>query len=321
MFKTFAFTVAFLVVHVLSQSPRILIYSATRAFRHDSIPTAIEALQNASNAINVRFDSTEDQALFNDQNLARYDAILFLSTTGEVLDDAGKASFQKYINSGGNFIGIHSASDTLVNATFYERELGAHFDYHADLQEATVDVVGPSHPSTDKLPRRWQTRDEWYNFKSDPRDVGAVVILSVDESTYSDTGTRRFNQGTPHPTAWYQEHGAGATSGGVSGRSFYTSLGHLNETWRDETFMGHVLGGIVWTLEANTTKAFNNSALVGSDGGPPTPTGSQSGVSGTSDATGTHTPSPTSNNATAPMAYGTLLAVMFSTLAVALYLL
>ncbi|KAJ8692838.1 hypothetical protein PTI98_010112 [Pleurotus ostreatus] len=182
---TFAFTVFFLVVSAFAQSPRILIYSATRGFRHDSIPTAIEALQNASNTINLRFDSTEDQALFNEQNLARYDAILFLSTTGEVLDDAGKASFQKYLNSGGNFIGVHSASDTLVNATFYERELGAHFDYHADLQEATVDVVGPSHPSTDKLPRRWQIRDEWYNFKSDPRDLGAVVVLSVDESTYS----------------------------------------------------------------------------------------------------------------------------------------
>lgn len=83
MFKTFPLTVFFLVVYALAQSPRILIYSATAGFRHDSIPTAIEALQNASNAINVRFDSTEDQTLFNDQNLARYDAILFLSTTGE----------------------------------------------------------------------------------------------------------------------------------------------------------------------------------------------------------------------------------------------
>lgn len=80
---TFAFTVFFLIVSAFAQSPRILIYSATRGFRHDSIPTAIEALQNASNAINLRFDSTEDQALFNDPNLARYDAILFLSTTGE----------------------------------------------------------------------------------------------------------------------------------------------------------------------------------------------------------------------------------------------
>lgn len=32
-------------------------------------------------------------------------------------------------------------------------------------------------------------------------------------------------------TAWYQEHGAGVQTGGIGGRSFYSSLGHLNETW------------------------------------------------------------------------------------------
>ena len=133
---------------VLKDSPfktahaRLLIYSATQRFRHDSIPTAIEQLKSKVGEIDVEFDSTEDQTQFSDANLAKYDGILFLSTTGEgewlilsffdncssycpiVLDDVGKSAFQKYLNQGGTFVGIHSSSDTLRNTTFYVKELG-----------------------------------------------------------------------------------------------------------------------------------------------------------------------------------------------------
>jgi len=253
-----------------STPARVLVYTATLGFRHDSIPTAIEALNNQSSAINVVFDNTEDMTKFNDQNLANYDAIMFLSTTGEVLDDSGKAAFQHYLNLGGNFVGIHSSSDSLVNTTFYGKELGAFFDYHPDLQNATVDVLDASHPSTSMLPAEWHIQEEMYNFKSDPRAIGAIVLLSANESSYVDNGTRNFDQGTPHPSAWFQEHGAGVESGQVAGRSFYTSLGHLNETWQDTLFMSHVTGGLTWALQANTTRAFNTGALVGNSASSPT---------------------------------------------------
>ncbi|KAG6898198.1 hypothetical protein C0992_003310 [Termitomyces sp. T32_za158] len=228
------------------QPARVLIYSATAGFRHDSIPTAIAALKANGSAINVEFDSTEDKTRFTVENLSQYDALLFLSTTGEiinttVLDEAGKAAFQTYLNLGGNFIGVHSSSDSLVNTTFYGREIGAYFDYHPELQDACnvileqiVDVLNNTHPSTSMLPAQWHVRDEMYNFKSDPRAVGAVVLLAANESSYIDNGIRKFNQGTPHPLAWYQLHGSGANPNkqGLAGRSFYTSLGHLNETWQ-----------------------------------------------------------------------------------------
>lgn len=125
-----------------SQQAHVLIYSATQGFRHDSIPTAIQALKTKQSSINAEFDNTEEQTQFNDEVLSRYDALVFLSTTGEgmwpsldlvhdvcqllslVLDSAGKAAFQKYLDAGGNFIGIHSASDSLVNTTFYGNETG-----------------------------------------------------------------------------------------------------------------------------------------------------------------------------------------------------
>ncbi|KAG8732736.1 hypothetical protein FRC12_019151 [Ceratobasidium sp. 428] len=113
------------------------------------------------------------------------------------------------------------------------------------------------------LPDRWTYTEEAYNFRSDPRTIGAHVVLSVDESSYTDTGVRNYSQGSPHPIAWYQEHGAGADDAASAGRSFYTSLGHLNSTWEDQNFLAHVLGGIQWALESNTTRAMNPDGQVG----------------------------------------------------------
>ncbi|KAF8999163.1 trehalose utilization-domain-containing protein [Cyathus striatus] len=258
------FIVCLAIASASAQTPaRVLIYTRTTGFRHDSIPTAVEALQAKASSVNMIFDHTEDPAKFSDETLAGYDVLLFLSTTGEVLDANGKTAFQKYLNFGGNFVAIHSASDTLRNDMFYELELGALFDYHPPLQNATVDVIDDTHPSTSMLPSEWRVMDEMYNFQSDPRDIGATVVLAANESSYIDNGNRTFNQGQPHPLAWFQTHGAGVEGGKTAGRSFYTSLGHLNETWQDELFLSHVLGGIMWTLQSNTTRATNTSALVG----------------------------------------------------------
>ncbi|KAH8100133.1 trehalose utilization-domain-containing protein [Cristinia sonorae] len=241
-----------------------LIFSATLEFRHDSIPTAIQAMKDAGDKYNVQFDDTEDQAWFKDGRINKYDTLVFLDNTGEVLDDAAQTAFQNYINSGGNFVGIHAASDCLRNSTFFANELGAHFDYHPQITNATIDVVDPSHPSTSMLPEQWQVFDEIYNFKSDPRSIGAVVLLSADESSYSDPGPRRYDQGNPHPIAWYQDHGAGSSSQDTAGRSWYTSLGHTNETWQNPLYIAHVLGGISWVLQSNTTSFTNPAAAIGS---------------------------------------------------------
>ncbi|KAH9958599.1 class I glutamine amidotransferase-like protein [Russula dissimulans] len=253
-------------IHPALAQARGLIYSATR---HDSIPTARDALIAHGQSINVQFDATEDPTRFTDAGLAPYDLLVFLMNTGEaVLDADGKSALQQYFNLGGNFVAIHSASDCLRNTTFYGQEVGAFFDYHPALQNATVDVVDASHPSTSMLPAQWHVQDEMYNFKSDPRSLGAVVILSANESSYSDPGPRTYDQGTPHPTAWYQEHGAGVENEAIAGRSFYTSLGHLNQTWQDDLFLAHVVGGISWALQSNTTRAFNSSSRVGNIGKP-----------------------------------------------------
>ncbi|EGN99082.1 hypothetical protein SERLA73DRAFT_73646 [Serpula lacrymans var. lacrymans S7.3] len=242
---------------------RLLLYSATADFRHDSIPASIEALQAKAASIDVQFDNTEDKSQFNDENLAKYDAVVFLNNSGIVLDEAGKAAFQKYLNLGGNFVGIHCASAALRDSPFYLKTVGAYFDYHPAIQESCVDVIDHAHPSTNMLPEKWRLVDEMYNFQSDPRVFGCKVLLTADESSYDDPGERKFDHGLPHPVAWYQDQGAGVESGGIAGRSWYTSLGHCIEIWHDELFLAHVLGGITWSLQSGTTRAFNSEGKVG----------------------------------------------------------
>lgn len=113
------------------------------------------------------------------------------------------------------------------------------------------------------LPDTWEIADEMYYFESDPRSVGAVFLLSVGGLKKSDPELRQSDQGQPYPVAWYLEKGPGIQSGGVPGRSFYTSLGHLNETWGDELFLSHVFGGITWTLCSGTTRSSNPKATLG----------------------------------------------------------
>ncbi|KAG8866047.1 hypothetical protein FRC20_009137 [Serendipita sp. 405] len=277
-------------------TPKILIYSATAGYRHESIPTAVEALQSLGTRHGISFEHTEDRNKFQYGFLEQFDALLFLSNSGEVLDQDGKDAFQRYLDAGGNYIGVHGASACLFTTDFYNRTVGALFDYHPPLTNATVVVTDASHPSTSMLPQRWDVVDEMYNFRSDPRTYGSKVILSVDESTYTDDGPRTHDQGSPHPIAWYQERLAGVSSldRPLIGRSWYTSLGHLNSTWQDETFLSHVLGGITWTLQSNTTRAFNSNANVGN-----TLQGTLSSSATISGATTASISSPTTNASTA----------------------
>jgi len=154
----------------------------------------------------------------------------------------------------------------MLNWTTMTRTIGSQFDYHPAFTNATMIVLDPSHPSTAGLPPRWKVQDEIYNFVQDPRSIGAKVVLAADESSYVDTGDRNPAQGSPHPIAWYQEHDAGTNATGPVGRSWYTGLGHANASWQDDVFMSHIFGGITYVLAANTTRAMNPSATVGSLG-------------------------------------------------------
>lgn len=216
---------------------RLLVFSKTGGFRHASIKDGKIALQKLATEHNFSVDFTEDATAFTDANLAHYDAVIFLLTTGTILDDNQKAAFERYIRAGGGYVGVHSASDTEYNWPWYGGLVGAYFDRvhgHSKVTQATLHVIDRTHPSTVMLPALWVRTDEWYNFASNPR--GRVnVLMTIDESTYKG-GT----MGVDHPIAWYHEY--------EGGRAWYTALGHTSESYYEPLFLAHLWGGIMYAV-------------------------------------------------------------------------
>ena len=211
---------------------RVLVFSATEGYRHDSIAPAVAAVRALGARHGFAVAATEDPAAFTDRRLRRYAAVVWLSTTGDVLGEAQQAAFERYVRRGGGYVGVHSAADTEYGWNWYGRLLGARFRTHPAVQPATIRVTDRRHPSTRRLPRRWQRTDEWYDFRAQPRR-GVRVLALLDESTYSGG-----SMGARHPIAWCRRFDGG--------RSWYTALGHTAESYAEPLFRAHLLGGIRW---------------------------------------------------------------------------
>jgi type 1 glutamine amidotransferase len=208
----------------------VLVFSKTTGFRHDSIPQGIAAIEAMGAEHGFSVDSTEDAERFTAAELARYRVVVFLCTTGDILDPGQKAAFEGFVRAGGGFAGIHSASDTEYQWAWYGRLVGAYFADHPQIQSATIHIEDTGHSSTKDLPAIWRRTDEWYNFRNNPRGT-AHVLATLDEATYSGG-----KMGSDHPIAWCQEIDGG--------RSWYTAMGHTVESYAEPLFRLHLLGGI-----------------------------------------------------------------------------
>ncbi|GAA2123901.1 ThuA domain-containing protein [Streptomyces synnematoformans] len=214
----------------------VLVFSKTAGFRHDSIPEGITAIEELGAENGFAVDATEDGGAFTAENLEKYEAVVFLSTTGDVLDADQQKAFEDYVAAGGGYVGVHSAADSEYDWEFYGGLVGAYFEGHPAIQEATVEVEDRHHPATEHLGREWVRTDEWYNYRTNPREQ-AHVLATLNESSYSG-GT----MGEDHPIAWCQSY--------EGGRAFYTGGGHTKESYSEPDFRTHLLGGIRYATGA-----------------------------------------------------------------------
>jgi len=220
------------------QTARILLFSETRGFRHDSIADAVTALEELATSIGMQTDhATDSTGVFNDINLANYNAVVWVLTSGDVLNTAEQVAFENYIRSGGGYAGIHAASDTEYEWPWYGTLVGAYFDSHPEIQVATQTVENGAHPSTAHLNLTWTRTDEWYDYSTNPR-AQVNVLLSLDENSY--TGGQ---MGNDHPSAWYHDYDGG--------RSWYTGGGHTSASYTEPDFRAHLLGGLRYAAGIN----------------------------------------------------------------------
>jgi type 1 glutamine amidotransferase len=226
-----------LLVSFNKKEDKVLVFSKTAGYHHESIAAGIKAIEKLGKENHFMVDTSTNSNIFTDANLKQYKAVIFLSTTGTILNDAQKAAFEKYIHNGGGFVGIHAATDTEYDWPWYKRMIGAYFKSHPQQQNANLHVVDKHFIATKNLPETWTRWDEWYNFKNTHWD-SVHVLLTIDEKSYHGG-----ENGDYHPMSWYHSF--------EGGRVFYTALGHTDASYSDPLFLGHLLGGILYAMHKN----------------------------------------------------------------------
>jgi len=218
--------------------PKVLVFSKTMAFKHASIPAGVAAIQKLGSENGFAVDTTKNAELFTDENLKQYSAVIFLSTTGNVLDQYQEAAFERYIQAGGGYVGVHAAADTEYDWGWYNDLAGAQFLSHprgmpnADFIIKDKNFVATQF-FTDSV---WNRTDELYNYKNINVDVN--VLMTLDESSYEGGQNGDF-----HPIAWYHDYDGG--------RAFYTGGGHADASYSEDLFLKHLLGGIQYAIGEN----------------------------------------------------------------------
>jgi uncharacterized protein len=225
----------------------VLVFSRTETFRHASIPVGISTIQDLGAANGFSVTATEDPGAFTSQNLRKFEVIVFLNTTGDVLDPPQQNALRRHIHRRkSGYVGIHSGADTEHGWPWYGKLVGAYFLAHPIQQSATFRNEGLKQPPTSHLARDFTVADEFYSFKSNPRpDVR--VLLTIDEDTYMPDPNTTYLPDSPVPptTGYMGDHPMSWCHDNAGGRSFYTALGHEIHMYALDWYRQHVLNGIL----------------------------------------------------------------------------
>lgn len=229
--------------------PAILVFSKTNAFRHEeAVPAANAMFEAMARDHGWGYFQTENGATFSPEILARFDAVIFSNTSGDVFTPEQRAAFQQFVEGGGGYVGIHAAGDNSHEGWpwYVSNIIGTNFTGHPmdpQFQLATIHVEDRTHPATTHLGETWQRTDEWYSFDASPRGVdGLHVLATLDESTYSQESMfgSNFAMGADHPIAWWRCAG--------QGRVLYSALGHTAESFTEAENVQMLTGAVEWAL-------------------------------------------------------------------------
>ena len=231
-------------------SPAVLVFSKTNAFRHkEGIAAGASYLQELSAQRGWGYFHTENGAVFNAQDLSRFQAIVFLNASGDILDAAQEEAFQQWLQGGGGWLGVHSAGDdSHLGWRWYIDELiGARFTAHIlgpQFQRATVVLENHGHPALRGIPDIWQHEEEWYSWASSPRAAGFTILATLDEDSYTPVqkflGRERDLSMGDHPVVW--------TNCVDAGRSLYMAMGHRADAFAQPQVQRLLENGLVWLM-------------------------------------------------------------------------
>src|SRR4030095_12746308 len=224
------------------EKPKVLVFSKTEGFRHASIEAGKTAFQKMAAEKGFDVEFTEDAGKFTNASLKQFNAVVFLNTTGDVLNNEQQEEFERYIQAGGGYLGIHSATDCEYDWPWYGRLAGAYFLDHPNpknVQTGKFYVVQKDNFATKGMPDEFERTDEFYSFRQISPAIN--VLVKIDESTYQGG-----KNGKDHPMSWFQEFDGG--------RSFYTAMGHTDATFSEPLFLNHVWAGLNYVMGGDNPK-------------------------------------------------------------------
>lgn len=228
---------------------KVLLFTKTKGYYHESISVGITAIQKIGKDNNFIVEVDSSSTVFTDANLKKYKAVIFLSTTGNILNSDEQVALQRYIEAGGGFMGVNAAADAEYNWAWYNKLVGAYFKSHPgnpNVRKATVVVTDTGFIANKGLPTKRVRTDEWYNYKNINADL--KVVATLDEDSYEGG-----ENGKNHPIAWHHDFDGG--------RAFYTGGGHTSESYSEPLFLQHLANGIQYAMGADSatldyTKAY-----------------------------------------------------------------
>jgi type 1 glutamine amidotransferase len=232
------------------RSPAVLVFSKTNQLRHiDGIAGGVHALEQIAIGRGWTTFFTENGAVFNAQQLASFDAVVFLNATGDMLSNNQQAAFESWLENGGGWLGIHAAGDGSHQGwPWYMKNLiGANFTAHImgpQIQIASVVTENHQHPAVQAIPNVWNHADEWYSWDLSPRAAGFTILAALDEDSYTPVqsfpwGDRDLRM-SDHPVVW--------SNCVADGRAVYTALGHTAESFKQPVMRKIMEDALAWVM-------------------------------------------------------------------------
>ncbi len=241
------FLIFIIVFSGLAQDKKVnvLVFSKTMGFRHNSISSGLKTMSDLAQERKWTLTATENADLFTAEFLKTFDVVVFLNPTGDVLNEQQQKNFEAFMSNGKGFVGIHAAADCEYDWAWYGQLNGAFFKIHPAAQKASVILENTEHHSMVpfKGMATYNTFDEWYSFKENPR-AKVNVLARLDETSLNEASQKddKWKMGD-HPLIWYQETAAY--------RSFYTGFGHTPEAFEDPKIKAHIGNAVDWVAKRN----------------------------------------------------------------------
>ena len=229
---------------------KLLVIDACLAgMSHDTIPHVNVMLESMGTITGAwRTELNNDLNNLRYPKIKEYDAVFLNDNVGELLPDpAVRDGLARFVREGGGLGGVHGTPWASRNWDEFGVMIGAKSAPHR-IEQGIMKVYDPASPIMKPFGGKpLNFREEYYRFEHQGpnrlrwEDVRVLLTVDLDDPSVEPrpwTGYKRPDN--IYPVTWVRSYG--------KGRVFYSSLGHMAETFMTPAIVGHFLAGVQFLL-------------------------------------------------------------------------